>query len=69
MTPEEAVAIVAERAIWAATREIEWSDYGDIGEQDWQRVVDEIDQRVNPAALDLYRSAYDVLAARATTEG
>lgn len=77
MTVEEAIAIVAERAIWAATREIEWSDYGDIGELDWDEVLAEIDRCVGadrddpmrcPANLDLYPAAYDLLAARADQE-
>ena len=65
MTTEEAIAIVAERALWAAAQEIEWADYGDIGEHDWDRVLEEIDRRSEAPNLDLYQEAYDHLAARA----
>lgn len=65
MTTEEAIAIVAERAIWAAAQELNWADYGDIGQHDWDRVRAEIDKRVSVANLDLYGAAYDHLAARA----
>ena len=68
VTTEEAIAIVAERAIWAATREIEWADYGDIGEHDWNCVLREIDRRVHVANLELYSTAYDLLASLATGE-
>jgi hypothetical protein len=67
MTLQEAIAIVAERAIWAATRDIEWAEYGDIGHHDWQRVVDEIDRKA-AAGTGNYQAAYALLASRATTE-
>lgn len=70
MTVEEAIAVVAERAIWAVTRDVEWADYGDIGESDWNRVVDEIDRQldINQTNLELFSAAYDLLASRASNE-
>jgi len=67
MTTEEAIAIVAERAIWAAIQEIDYVDYGDIDQDDWERVGAEIDERVhiNMDNLALYQQAYDHLSARA----
>ena len=65
MTTEEAIAIVSERAIWAAAQELNWADYSDVGEHDWDRVLEEIDRRVEEGDLELYDAAYAHLVARA----
>lgn len=63
MTPEKAIEIVARQALAEAVEDLAWEDYPEIGEHDWERVLD--------AAADLaqypvgYLAAYELLEARA----
>jgi hypothetical protein len=69
-TGEFAIEVVARMAMFNALDKIEWSDYPDIGEHDWQQVLDRIE--VLGCAWkpmdDDYAEAYAFLESRAETE-
>ena len=64
MDHELAVYIVAAHAIYQASREIEWSSYPEIGEDDWHRVVEAIERKVGGPQSAFYE-AYEILEGRA----
>jgi hypothetical protein len=73
VTPEEAMAVVAARAVSAeiltaiACESIEWADYPEIGEGDWSGVelaVASVAESLAPSAQQ-YAEAYALLAGRA----
>ena len=66
MTPDEAVEIVARQAMALAAAGLDWQDYPDLGEDDFNRVC-------TLAALrypfpNHYEQAYALLAARTADE-
>ena len=70
LTVDWAVEVVARMAIFGALDNIEWGDYPEIGEYDWQQVQDRI--AVISCGLkplhDDYIEAYAVLESRAEKE-
>lgn len=69
-TTQWAVEVVARMAIFNVLGEVEWQDYPEIGEHDWQEVLDRVE--VIGCALkpptDDYTEAYAFLEARAEKE-
>lgn len=47
---------------------IDWGDYPEIGEYDWEAVIEEVCGIVPEVNRDAYQEAYDLLAARADKE-
>jgi hypothetical protein len=69
-TTEFAIEVVARMAIFNQLDKIEWEDYPDIGEDDWQEVLDRIDTigyGLKPMDDD-YAEAYALLESRAEKE-
>ena len=66
---DRAITTVAEQAIHEATRDggrvPEWEDYPEIGENDWQAVLDRVDRMTWAPDQAKYDAAYALLAARA----
>ena len=65
-----AVEVVARMAMFNALDKIEWEDYPDIGEHDWQQVLDRIEVMgcgLKPTDDD-YAEAYALLESRAEKE-
>jgi len=65
-----AINVVAQQAIYAATREdvgtgVEWGMYPEIGEDDWKRVLRQIDRATPPPTRGEYDAAYELLTSRA----
>lgn len=67
MTPEDAIEIIARRAIYCACGEsgmgVEWGDYPEIGENDWHAILTKIEELT--AAPGDFTAAYALLEARA----
>lgn len=54
----------------AAQRTLDWGDYPEIGEHDWERVVDEvikIAELMDPGKVE-YQAAYELLTTRAESD-
>lgn len=72
MNEDQALRIVAARALWQLLEtdrsysHTDWGDYPDIGEYDWYRVLELMDELTpdNPTSEN-FDAAYTVLAARA----
>jgi len=64
-SPEVAAAIdtVAQAVLYDAAQKVEWGDYPEIGENDWQDVIDRLDELAPHP--DGYLEAYDLLEKRA----
>jgi hypothetical protein len=65
-----AIEVVARMAIFNALDDIEWGNYPEIGEHDWQQVLDRIEivgMGLKPSDDD-YAKAYSILEARADKE-
>lgn len=66
MRPRKAIRIVARHAIAnAAAIDIDWEDYPELGERDWEAVEAEINRLTPTPDLDRFDKAYELLAARA----
>jgi hypothetical protein len=73
MTLEEAIRIVAQQAVWAACdgsgiAPPEWGLYPEIGENDWNAVLVEIEHITPPPAPSDFHAAYALLEARVTND-
>jgi len=71
VTPEQAIDIIARTALAADSSSVEdaWENYPEIGEEDWEWVIQRAEElRVYPSD-DEYREAYALLSARAEHEG
>lgn len=68
MTVDEAITIVARAAIAAivasASVEDSWESFPEIGEDDWEAVVQRAEELTVPTAAE-YEEAYALLSARA----
>lgn len=71
MTPDQAIKIVAQDAIHRALTEygtrVEWENYPEIGEDDWESVLVWIELFSTPPSADDFTAAYALLEARADT--
>jgi hypothetical protein len=76
MSPESALDIISGHLVYAALDSaltaglIDWSDFPDIGENDWHTVVRDAQNkaRVFESTKEQFQAAYAVLAARADGE-
>lgn len=71
----EAIDVIAKQAIKSATDDhpgyaVSWENYPEIGEEDWARVVERIDELTGLMAPDQaqFEAAYDYLTERANDE-
>ena len=61
---EEAVNVVARWIIADRLRDVEWGDYPEIGEYDWERVIDRMDEIAGGTSVTEFEAAYEFLVAR-----
>ena len=67
MTPEQAILHVAQQIAANAVREVQWEEYPEIGEYDWDRIVTELDRLVPESRF--FDEAITVLERRAKIGG
>lgn len=66
MRSKKAIRIIARHAISnAAGMDIDWEDYPELGERDWEAVKAEINRLTPIPDLDRFDKAYEALSARA----
>jgi hypothetical protein len=66
MRLKKAIRIVARHAVSnAAAVDVDWQDYPELGERDWQAVAAEINRLTPTPDLDRFGKAYELLSARA----
>lgn len=69
MTTEQAIDIVARHCARYALEDAgaqEWENYPELGERDWERVSERLNQLVAVPTVDEYTAAYKHLEERAT---
>lgn len=65
MTDTEAVAIMARVVLASGIRYSDWESYPEIGEHDWERVIDRAVELAHGPSAEKFKEAYDLLTARA----
>jgi len=69
LAAKQAITTIAKQAIYLATRgeddgvDVAWENYPEIGDNDWQAVLEEVDRLAPPP--DGFAAAYALIEARA----